>query len=319
MPNTFLPADAAKVALNLVRQDSYLTALVSNNYQDQFLSTGRGNAPVQITVPTTLFARSRATDATTAIVLDNVAESTKTFNLDKVHDYSAVPLTEYDLSLGLKDFSSQILAPQAEGIVESLEHKVATTLRGVPEATLAATFDPAHPEKFMTRVRKHLRDNGVAQSGLQVVVGTEVYAAFLDAQAITDASQSGSTEALREGNIGRIRGFTIVESNRLDENEMVAFHRDAVTLMTRAPAAPQGASFVSSISEGGFSLRYLRDYDANTTQDRSIVSTFSGVGILPTYRLKRDEVARTAALEEVPNGGILHFPDVFSHEGATGE
>jgi hypothetical protein len=309
MANDFYtPGEAAVVAAKLVREDSFLSALVSNNYENDLLGGGKGGAPVSVKIPTTLIARSRAIDdITTSIVLDEIVEQRETINLARVHDYSAVALSEADLTLNLENFSAQVLAPQADAIVDGLEHKVATALLGVPEFDLGVAFDPANPVPYFTRIRKHLRDNGVASEGLQVIAGTEVYAALLDAEAITDVSQSGSTAALREAGVGRIRGFQIVESTRVPENEILAFHRDAVTLVTRAPVVPQGAAFGAAVRAGGFSLRYLRDYDAMHTVDRSIVSTFSGVGILPTFKIDRDYATREVSVERIPNGGVLHL------------
>ncbi len=316
-PNAFTAPQALAVAARLVQKDGFLSALVSSNYKDEFLAPGRANAPVQVKIPTSLFMRSRATDdVTNKIVLDSITEQTRTFNLDKSHDYSAVGLSEYDLSLAIEDFSAQVLAPQATAIVEGMEHKVASTLQGVP-LTGGLVYDPADPVRYFTRLRKMLRDNGAAVAGLTVVVGTNVYADLLDAKAITDASESGSTDALREGQVGRLRGFTIAESNRLDEDEVIAFHRDAVTLITRAPAVPKGVAFGSVTSEKGVSLPYMEDYDADVTQDRSILSTFSAVGILPTFRLVRDEEGRTASFEEVENGGVIHT--VVSRDGEPGD
>jgi hypothetical protein len=310
MANAFYTAEqAAIVAAKLVNSDSFLSALVSRNFQDDLLGGGKGGKPIQIKIPTTLIARSRAVDdVTSSIILDEISEQTKTLNLSRAHDYSAVGLSEADLTLNLTDFSGQVLKPQAEAIVDSLEHKVATALLGV-EVTddLGVTFDPADPIPYFTAIRKRLRENGVAQNGLNVIVGTDVYAALLDAKAITDVSESGSTDALREGGVGRIRGFNVVESLRVDSGEILAFHKDAVTLATRAPVKPEGASFGATVSEAGYSLRYLRDYDANHTQDRSIVSTFSAVGILPTYKIERDYATRTVAVNELENGGVLHL------------
>ena len=238
MANEFYtPAQAATVAMNLVAEDGVLSALVSANYRDEILGAGRGGAPVAIKQPTTLIARERdIDDTTTKIVLDEIAESVVTFNLSRKMDYHAAPLTEGDLNLRITDFSAQVLKPQAEAIVDSLEHKVATTLMGVPVTTLGVTYDPANPVPYFTRLRKSLRDNGVPTSGINVAVGTEVFAALLDAKALMDVSESGSTLALREAQIGRLRGLTIVESTRVAEDEVLAWHTDAVTLITRAPA-----------------------------------------------------------------------------------
>jgi hypothetical protein len=297
----------AIVAAKLAEKDSVLSALVSQNYRDEFLAEGTANRPIKVKFPTTLIARERAIDdVTSSIILDEIAESSTTITLSKAMDYSAVGLSEADLNLKLTDFAGQVLRPQTAAIVDSIEHKLSTALLAVPETDLGV-FDPANPVPYFTRIRKHLRDNGVPQAGIQVAVGTEVYAALLDAKAITDVSESGSTEALREGGVGKLRGFTLVESTRIDADEILAFHRDAVTLVTRAPAVPAGASFGASVSDSGYSLRYLRDYDAMKTQDRSIVATFSGVGILPTFKIERNYETRTVVKTELPYGGVLHL------------
>jgi hypothetical protein len=314
MANDFYTADkAATVAATMVQKDSVLSALVSRNYQTELLATGKGGAPVAINIPTTLIARDRdLDDVTSSIALDEIAESTETFNLDRKHTYSAVPLSEADLSLNLTDFASQVLAPQTEAIADALEHKLAKALNAVPVTQLGTeakpiVFDPADPARYFTAIRKKLRDNGVSATGLNMVVGTEVYAALLDSKELTDVSQSGSTDALREAGVGKLRGFQIVESTRVAEDEILAFHKDAVTLISRAPVVPQGASFGASASAGGFSMRYLRDYDATKTVDRSIVSLFAAVGILPTYRIERDYDARKVTTSKVENGGVLHL------------
>ncbi|WGH20298.1 major capsid protein [Arthrobacter phage MaGuCo] len=310
----FTPAEAASVLANLANEDAFLSALVSRNFANDLMAGGKGGAPISIKIPTTLIARERGIDdITSSIVMDEIAETTQTLNLDRVHDYSAVPLSEADMTLNLTDFSAQVLRPQAEAIVDALEHKVATALLAIPETELLdgagapIAYDPANPTAYFTQIRKALRKNGVAVNGIQMIVGAEVYANLLDAKALEDASQSGSTAALREGGVGRVRGFNVVESTRVPDTEILAFHKDAVTLATRAPVVPTGASFGAMVNEKGFSLRYLRDYIADKTVDRSLVSTFSGVAILPTYKIERDYDTRAVTATAIPNGGALHL------------
>lgn len=317
MANDFYtPAEAARVAANLANEDAFLSALVSRNFAEDLLGGGKGGAPIAIKIPTTLIARERAIDdITTSIVMDEIAESSVTLNLDRVMDYHAVNLSEADLALNLTDFSAQVLKPQAEAVVDVLEHKLTTKLLAVPETELMTSgatpapiaYDPANPTAYFTQIRKALRKNGVAVNGLNMLVGAEVYANLLDAKAIEDASQSGSTAALREGGVGKVRGFNVVESTRIPDAEILAFHRDAVTLATRAPVVSPGAKFGATVSEKGFSLRYLRDYLTEKTVDRSFLSTFSGIAILPTYKVSRDYTTRAVSVTEVPNGGILHL------------
>lgn len=317
MANDFYtPTEAARVAANLANEDAFLSGMVSRNFANDLLAGGKGGAPVAITIPTTLIARERdIDDITSNIVMDEIAETTRTLTLDKVHDYSAVPLSEADLTLNIQDFAAQVLKPQAEAIVDSLEHKLIVRMLAVPETELMTTgatpapiaYDPANPTAYFTQIRKTLRKNGVAVNGINMFVGAEVYANLLDAKALEDVSQSGSTAALREGGVGRVRGFNIVETTRVPDTEILAFHKDAVTLATRAPVVPAGASFGATVAEKGFSLRYLRDYLADKTVDRSLVSTFSGIAILPTFRISRDYATRAVTVDELENGGILHL------------
>jgi len=307
MANDFYtPEQAAKTAVSLVSEDLYLSGLISRNYEDDLLGGGGKGRAVNIKVPSALVARSRGIDdVTTSIVLDSIAERTVSISLGE-HIYSAVGLSEGDLNLDLADFGAQVLKPQTDAVVDRVENMVSAALAEIALDT-EVTWDEDNPIPTFTKIRQRMRGLGVPASNLNVAVGTDVYAALLDAKAITDASESGSTEALREGQIGKIRGFSIVESTRLEASEIVAFHRDAFTLAVRAPKVPQGAKFGSSVSAGGFSLRYLRDYDAMHTQDRSVVSTFAGVAALPLYKITRDQATGQASVTEVAGGATFRM------------
>lgn len=304
MSNTlYTPDQVAKVAVAMAVEDSFLGALVNRNFENDLLGGGGKGRAVNVKIPAALIARSRGIDETTAaIVLDSLTEATETITLGE-HLYSAVGLSEGDMNLDLSDFSKQVLAPQVEAVVDAVEEEVADALNAIPE-TEEIAWSEANPVATFTAIRKALRQRGVPQANLNVVVGTNVYAALLDAKAITDASESGSTEALREGNVGKLRGFTIVESTRVDDDDIVAFHRDAFTLAVRAPQVPAG-QFGQTVSQGGYSLRYLRDYETAHTLHRSMVSTFAGVAAMPLYKVERDRSAVTARVVEVEGGAAM--------------
>lgn len=302
----YTAAQVAKVAVNLAQLDGYLSALVNRDALSGVFEGGGKGRTVNLRIPAALVARTRGLDdKTSQIVLDELTESTVGVTTG-THVYSAVALSEGDLSLNIEDFSAQVLAPQMAAIVEELEAIVADVLLGVDESnTSAFAYDAANPTKILTAMRKYLRDNGLPMSNLNVVAGTQVYADLLNAGVLKDASQSGSTEALREGNVGRVSGFTVAESNRIPETQIIAFHRDAVALAQRAPLVPQGASFGAVVAEKGYSLRYIRDYDVMSTADRSLVSTFAGAAILPVYKVARNRTTKVATVSTITNGGIL--------------
>lgn len=305
MANVFYtPEQVARVAVALASEDAFLAGLISRNLENDLLGGGGKGRSVNIKVPSVLIAHDRSIDdKTTAIVFDELAESTVAVTLGS-HAYSAVKLSEGDLNLDLSSFSEQVLAPQVASVVDMIEDTVATALTGLTEDNSIA-YSAADPVATFTAIRKTLRTNGVPQTGINCVVGVDVYADLLEAKAITDASQAGSTAALRDAGVGRVRGFNIVESTRVPAGDIIAFHREAFTLAVRAPAVPQGASFGSSVSSNGFSLRYLRDYDVNTVADRSLVSTFYGVAAMPLYKVTRDYTGGTASITAVTGGAAL--------------
>jgi hypothetical protein len=59
--------------------------------------------------------------------------------------------------------------------------------------------------------------------------------------------------------------------------------------VTRAPAVPAGGvqAGVSS-AEGGYALRWIRDYDSSTASERSFLSTYVGVSVLQDATRKAD-------------------------------
>lgn len=315
MANTFYnPTQVARTAVSLAVQDSYLGALVSRNFENDLLGGGGKNLTVNIKVPAALIARERGIDdVATAITLDSLTESTVGITLG-THAYSAVPLSEGDLSLHLESFATQVLAPQVAAVVDDIENTVATALlsaggfqTGEQDATTPVTYDAANPVPFFVELRRVLRNRGVPVTGLNLVVGTQVYADLLNSAKLIDVSQSGATAALREGQVGRIQGFTVAESTRVGADDIVAFHSDAFTLAVRAPIVPAGVAFGAMEASNGYSLRYIRDYDASVLRDRSIVSTFAGVASMPLKKITRDYSAHTVAVTDVPGGAAIHI------------
>ena len=290
MANDFYtPEQAAKVAVALAKDDALVSALISRDLEDDLLGGGGKGRTVNVKVPTALVARARGVDdVTNSIVMDSLSETTVAITLG-VHAYNAVGLSEGDLSLDLTNFSGQVLAPQVAAVVSYIEDSVIAKMQAEPDDA-TVTWDATNPVKAFTAIRKILRKRGVPAENLNVLCGVDVYAALLDANLIQDASQSGSTAALRDAQIGRLRGFNVLESTKIADGDIIAFHRNAYTLAVRAPKKPEGAAFGASLQgEGGFALRYLRDYDADKTQDRSIISTFCGVEKMPLYKVTRTQ------------------------------
>jgi len=291
MSNTFYTAqDAAAVAAALARADLNLAATVSRDVEADFVP-GRGlTVPVRIPGATVAGTKS-PTDITTPLTVGSIAEQTVPVTID-VHAYNRQVLSEGDLSLNLKDFAGQVLLPQAAALAEFAEARVTTAMQATPPTAL--TYDDANPARLFTAARGVLRRNGVsATTPLLAAVGANVYGALLDGPVGTfDPS-------------GKVRGFRLLESTRLDPDEALFYVRNAFTLVLRAPIAPDGAPFSASIratnDDGSFAVRLIRAYNPTVAAEESLVSVLVGSRAMPLPVVNTE----TGAVDLVEHGGAV--------------
>jgi hypothetical protein len=290
------PSDVAGVAARLVGTDLNLARLISTDYAADF--AGHRGSTVNVRVPGAVAASTKdARDTTTPLVASPIVEQSIPVTLNTLA-YSNVPLAPGHYDLDIESFAAQILRPQADALVEYVEAEIADALQATPETT-AITYAAATPAKTFTAIRRTLRQNGVpAGTKLTAVVGANVYADLLDADA-----EVGSDQILR------VRGFEIHESTRLAADEIVGFVPAAFSLVVRAPEPPAGAPFSASVrtdavagpdrATSGFAVTHIRAFDTSTGVDRSIVQALVAVAAMP-LPVRVDD-----AIELVANAGAV--------------
>jgi hypothetical protein len=303
--NTFFtPQQVAAVALTLLQDDQLFASTFNRDYQDNF-GAGKG-ATVNVRIPAALKARRLGgLTPSGAISTDNLTETTTSVSLSDT-TYSAVYLTDADLTLNIEDFSRQVVKPQMDGITADIEALALATLQTVTPTVTAGTpvagqmhaYDPTKPDAQFVEARKMLRDNGAPANGLYAAVGTGIYADLVASNLLTPALNAGNTDALYDATVQRLRGFTVMESNELGDGEIIWYQGDAVTMAVVAPQIPQGATFGASMSGPNGAIRWIRDYDPTMLQDRSVFSAFLGAKVMPGQRVDRS--GGTAVISSVP-------------------
>lgn len=285
MANAFLkPEVIAATSVGMLERELVLANLVWTSHGLDF--TGAKNDTVSLRIPARTTAREYAwrNDRSSDIVLDNLSEDSVSVTLNK-DIYSAVPVTDEELSLDITDFGSQVLDPQVRAVATYLDTQVAALIEGAsyvgePIYTGDVAADEKAPLKAITRARKVLNNNEVDAGGRILLVGADFEEALLNSGALTDVSQSGSDGALRDATVGRLRGFTVVTSNAISPENAYAFVPSAFLLATRAPAIPAGATFGAGAAHAGYAMRWIRDYDASKLRDRSVVNTYAGLKVM---------------------------------------
>jgi len=279
--NTFLkPETIARTGLGLLRRELILPRLVTRLGIDEF--RGAKNDTVNVRVPARLTAREYEWRTRIApIELDNIEETSIPVALTE-HPYSAVAVTDEELTLDIESFAVQVLNPQILAVAEALEAAIAAAIEGATyavEIPYEETEDGASAAFYRALVdaRKALNDAHVPASERFVALGSSVEAAVLKEDAFRKVNESGSTDALREAVIGRAAGFTIIGNVQgLSPDFAVAGHKSAFAFANVAPEVPSGVTTGASTVFDGLAMRWIRDYDPNYLRDRSVVSSFAG-------------------------------------------
>jgi hypothetical protein len=304
--NVFIkPTVIASTALGLLEREIVLPGLVWRDAGGDF--AGAGGDTISIRVPARTQARTRAlrgsrpstSEGDGIISMDALTETKVDVTLDTAV-YSAIPVTDEELTLDIRDFGAQILDPQVRAVAEGIENAVAAEMTG---ATYAAnlTFDATDPYKTLVDAYTALNKSNIPREGRAVVCGADVENLILKSDHLSRVDQSGSDDALRRAEMGRLAGFPIYVTNALPANWAVAFHRTAFVLGMRAPAIPSGVSFGASQSAFGLAMRWLRDYDFRNVQDRSLVDTYIGTNTVADGANE----AQTVTITGAPTGGTF--------------
>lgn len=279
MANEFLKAAQIVDAANLLLQrEIVLPRLVARYGLADFQYAL--NDTVTLRVPAVRTAKTRTMRSNTPLAAEDLAETSVPIRLD-THVYDLLNITDEQLTLDIRDFARQVLAPQIRGVVEGLENVLATTIEGATFEADPIPFAEGTDEPYDVAVdaNKALNKLNVPRNGRVLLVGANVEAAFLKSDKLSKVNESGDSSALRDATITRVAGFRVVGSNAIDEDFAVAFHRDAFGLGVVAPAVPSGAAMGERRESDGLALRYLRDYNptnATGPVDRSLVDAFAG-------------------------------------------
>lgn len=288
MANTlYTPAQAARSTLAALRWLSLLPRTVRQDFSQEFVA-GRGqtvNVRKPISAGTAKVYTKANRDARAAIQFNDLDEQFVPVKLeDQV--YNAVRLPDDFATFSLENLQRQVLIPQAESVVDELSSPLIDEMTAIAtDASIPAILaNGSNVRSALIQARKVLNARKVPAANRFVAVGADLEAAFLEDELLQKANESGTTETLREATIGRLFGFTIVADPNLPADFGSAYHQDAFAFVTRPSRQPEGAAKSATVSQDGFSLRWIQHYNPLQLEDQSVVDTFYGAATLDATR-----------------------------------
>lgn len=260
------------VAIELLTRDLVLPRSATRIPGGEF--AGANGDTITVRVPQPGSARTQATPGAT-ITYDDVSEVAVDVTLS--HLYHAKRITDEELSLNLEDFSRQVTRVQVSAVATGAEEALATAMNDLAaDASFALAASDDDTIAKILAAREALGENNAPAGDRWLAVSPEIATRLLSVDMFTKANESGSTSALRDATLGRIFGFTVVESNALDDGTAVAYHRSGFVFANRVPVRPRGAVDSATATAGGIGLRHIFQYQPDILSDASVVSTFAG-------------------------------------------
>ena len=277
MSNTILTPDIiAREALMVLRNNAVMAKLVHRDYSSEFVG-GVGDT-ITIRKPATFIAN----EFNGNIQVQDATETSVSVKMDKHLDVSFA-VTAKQMALDIKDFSAQLLVPAMQAFADKIDKYLialeAEATNRVPHAD--GVIAPAD----LIAARKYLTQNAAPMTERRFVVGATAEADLLSNELFVSAEKVGDAgTALREASLGRKFGMDVYVDQNISAADgytpSIAFHKNAMALVTRSLPLPEGAAKSATVNYDGFGLRVVYGYDMNTKTDTISIDMLCGVQLL---------------------------------------
>lgn len=184
--------------------------------------------------------------------------------------YSQTVPTAREMTLAIEDFAAEVIMPQVQGIVEYIDTAIGTALNGTTGTATGAGWDAA-----IRDARAVLTGNKVPMAGRYLAADPTVVSELLGLSVFQTGNVEGAPSALADGIVGRLYGFTVVESPFV--TGAVAYHGTAVAGVFRTPVTPNGA-MSGTASLRGITAQVVYGYDNTKLADVVTAQTLFGLG-----------------------------------------
>ena len=193
--------EIARQALPRLMENLVFPNLVHKDFSEDFVS-GKGDK-IQVRKPVVLNAESF--DEENGTTAQNIDETSVEVCLDRLATVD-VEFSALESATSIDDLNRLFIEPAAAALAQKINADGLELYKDIANFTGTAGTTPSTLTDI-SDVRKALNGKNVPVSPRYAVWDTEADAKFTTIDAIVNAEKSGSTDALREGSIGKIFGL----------------------------------------------------------------------------------------------------------------
>lgn len=291
MPNNFLtPQIIATQALATLYETTVMAQLVWRDFDSEF--QGKQGDTVTVRKPTTFQALEF--NRANGITVQDANEGGIPVVLNHFADVSFA-MTSEEATLEIGEFNRRLLGPAMMAISQKIDTDLLTLRNDIVHEVGTQAGEVWSDPKSMIAAGRVLTQNSVPEQGRSAVVGPVIGGEWLKSDLLNRKDASGTTDALREAQIGgRLFGMAPYVTNKIHVPSVasgastteigVAFHETAFALVVRPLELPRGAAQAAVADYQGFGLRVVIDYDIKTKLDIVSVDVLYGVKTMDSNR-----------------------------------
>ncbi len=277
MANSFVTLrDIARTALPHLMSNLVFPRLVHCDFSDA-LAAKQGDT-VQVRKPVNYVARDFDPEA--GIQTQELEEGSVEVKLDKIASVD-IEVSALDAALNFDSVERLFIEPAAIALAEKLNADGLALYRDIAATVGEAGKTPADLTD-LAAVRGALNDALVPQAPRCAVWDTAADTAFASVPALVNAEKSGSTDALREGAIGRVFGIDNYMSQAVVKHETGITSAAAVTVKSKVSEGDttldlSGAALIGHLCAGDLLTVGGKSY--TVTEDSAAASSNNILGV----------------------------------------
>ena len=272
--------DIARMALPHLMNNLVFPRLVHADFTAD--TAAKQGDTVTVRKPVNYVAKEFDPEAGTEV--QDPSEGTVEVRLDKIASVD-IEVSALDAALNFDSVERLFIEPAAIALAEKLNADGLALYRDVYAAVGTAGKTPAALED-LAAVRGALNDACVPQGPRYAVWDTAADTAFATVPAIVNAEKSGSTDALREGALGRVFGIDHYMSQAVVRHETAITAADGVTLSAAVSSGDtalslKGTTLTGALTRGDLLQIGGKYYTVTEDTAAAANNAISGVKVSP--------------------------------------
>lgn len=276
-----VPEFWANSVLQLMWDEAKVLNVVNRDFSDALVEQGD---TVNVSIPT---ACTMQDVSTTAFTSDDIAMTNVPVVMDKWRQTKPIKITDKILQMSAPQLINNYITPMAQEIVVDIEKSLIAALATATNTVGTSGTDPVTIATLGPNLKQKFDTLKIPNANRNVLLDSTAEAKYHELFDLNTVA--GADSNLVTGAMGMKYGMTYFGSNLVSAalTAGYGFHRDAVTLVTRAlapsPFAPQGQQAIANFN--GVGVRVSIIYDPKLYSTFITSDIIYGVKVLDQNRM----------------------------------